>query len=78
MPYVNEHAARIESPGKYSKFRRRNIAPGIDVIFGVTGEGKAEVQAYRFAKEKYTPAEAKAWLEKHNVKPMMFENAKSE
>lgn len=76
MPYPNEHAARVGNPGKYTRFRRRTLKPGIDVIFGVTSEGKAEIQAYRFAKSKYTAEQAQAWLREHNVKPIKFEPAK--
>ena len=41
MPYPNEHAARITDPGQYEKFARKNIAPGIDIILGISG-GKSE------------------------------------
>lgn len=76
MPYPGEHAARIHDPGKYTRFRRQTIRPGVDVIFGVTKEGKAEIQAYRFSKEKFTSAQAREWLRNHEVKVMIFEPAK--
>jgi len=75
MPYANEHAARIHDPGKYTRFRRQTIRPGVDVIFGVTSAGKAEIQSYRFAKSKYTAEQAQSWLKEHNVKPIKFEPA---
>ena len=75
MPYPSEHSARIKEPHQFEKFARKNIAPGIDIILGIKG-GKAEAQAYRFKKAKFTPAEAKAWLKSHDVTPMSFEKAK--
>ena len=66
-PYPNEHSARIHEPGKYTKFRRQNGAfgPGIDVIYGITADGKAEIQAIRFDASKFTPQEVHTWLESH-------------
>jgi hypothetical protein len=81
MPYPGEHAARINDPDKYDLIRRQKdkFGPGIDVIFGVITRGRedrpAEVQAIRFDKTKFTPAEAKAWLNEHDYKPVEFEPA---
>lgn len=67
MPYPNEHASRQNDPGKYAKIRRVNnkFGEGIHAVFGVTDAGKTEVQAIRFDKTKFTPGEAKVWLEKN-------------
>lgn len=80
MPYPNEHAARINSPDKYTKLRRNNdeFGKGIDVIYGVTKDGKAEVQAIRFDKEKFTPEAAKKWLKDHDYSSSGFEEAKEQ
>lgn len=77
MPYPSEHAARINSPDKYKKTRRENdkFGSGIDVIWGITDDGKTEVQSIHFDANKYTPAEAKKWLKDHDYKPMEFEPA---
>jgi len=76
MPYPNEHAARINSPGKYDQFRRKNdaLGRGIDVIYGIKN-GKTEIQAIRFDGEKFTLEQARKWLKDHNVKPLSFEAA---
>lgn len=74
MPYPSEHAARMTDPGKYDKMRRDNIAPGIDVIYGIK-TGKSEIQAYRFDAKKFTVAEAKKWLKDHDKHPIKFEPA---
>jgi hypothetical protein len=77
MPFPNEHAARLKAPGKYIRFRRQNdkFGPGIDAIFGVTEEGAAELQAVRFAKDKFTPEQARKWLTDHDHKSIAFEAA---
>lgn len=79
-PYPNEHAARVREPDKFEKdsFRRKNIADGVDIITGrLRGETTMSVQAYRFAKEKFSADQAKAWLKSHDVKSAEFEAATS-
>jgi len=77
MPYPNEHAARLKEPSRYERFRRENdkFGPGIHAIWGITSDGKSELQAIRFDADKFTVAEAKAWLEEHGHKPILFEPA---
>lgn len=79
-PFPNEHAARLKNPDKYVSFRRRNDAggPGIDFIFGILADGGTELQAIRFDKNRYTVAQAKDWLNKHDHTPIMFEEATGE
>lgn len=75
-PYPNEHAARLKDPSQYDSFRRENDAggPGIDFIYGIK-DGTTEIQAIRFDKNRYSVAEAKKWLESHDFKPILFEEA---
>lgn len=75
MPYPGEHSARQEDPSKYKRFRRENdaLAPGVDVIWGITEDNKAEVQSIRFDSKKFTPEEAKKWLEDHKYKTVVEE-----
>jgi hypothetical protein len=77
MPYPNEHAARIHQPGQYDSFARKNIAPGVDAIFGIK-DGKSEIQAYRFDRGKFTPEQAKKWLAEHNIEYIDFEPASNQ
>jgi hypothetical protein len=77
MPFKNQHAARITDPDQYDEFRRKNIAPGIDIILGIKGE-KTETQAYRFDAEKFTFEEVKKWLKDHNIKTIMIEESISD
>jgi len=77
MPYPNEHAIRLNPPGKYERIRRQNdkFGSGIDALFGVTSDGKTEVQAIRFDKSKFTVEQAKKWLKDHDYKVTGFELA---
>lgn len=70
MPFPHEHAARQNSPTGYKTFRRKNGkgGPGIDFIFGITADGKAELQSVRFDSERFTAKQARAWLEAHDMK----------
>jgi HK97 family phage major capsid protein/HK97 family phage prohead protease len=79
-PYPNEHAARLHDPDKYTGFRRDNDAggPGIDFIYGILADGGTELQAIRFDKDRFTPSEAKAWLNEHDFKAILFEEATGE
>jgi hypothetical protein len=54
MPYPSEHACRLNEPGKYTSFARKNCEQKhdgkcIDVIYGIS-EGKSEIQALRYPK----------------------------
>lgn len=79
-PFPNEHAARLVDPDKYTSFRRDNDAggAGIDFIYGILSAGGTELQAIRFDKNRFTPAEARDWLSKHDFQPIMFEEATGE
>jgi len=78
-PYPNEHAARIKDPAQFDDFRREADAggEGIDFIYGIKS-GESEIQAIRFDKTRYTPAQAKAWLADHDYEPIEFEEATGE
>ena len=77
MPFPNEHAARLHDPDKYDSFRRDNDAggPGIDFIYGILAAGGTELQAIRFDKDRYSPAEARSWLREHDFSAILFEEA---
>jgi len=85
VPYPNEHAARVRDPGLFQagSFRSKALPKstggkgGVRMIMGrlKSGQGTMTVQAYRFPADLYTPAEARAWLKKNNVKYILFEAA---
>ena len=64
MPFPNEHACRLEDPGKFDKFNRKNCykkhdGKCIDFIFGIKA-GKSKVQALRYPKDTWSAKDARA------------------
>lgn len=76
MPFANYHAARLKDPGEFEMFRykRDALGDGVDAVYGISG-GKTELQSIRFKADKFTSAEARAWLREHEFKPILFEEA---
>jgi len=79
-PYPNEHAARLVDPEGFDRFRRVNDAggEGVDFIYGIKGDDPVVLQAIRFDAERFTPAEARKWLEDHDHQAILFEEATGE
>jgi len=77
MPYPNFHAARIIEPNKFQNIVVLETLPNGVMLYGgkLKGETSSTVQAYRFPKEKFTVTAAKKWLEEHDLKSIMFEEA---
>lgn len=77
-PYPNEHAARMSDPGRYVKVRRQNdkFGPGIHAIFGISKDGKTELQSIRFSSNKFSAEEARRWLTEHDYEAGSLEPAK--
>ena len=64
--YLREHTSRQADPDKFPRFRRdhpEGWPDGIDAIYGLTDNGTTALVSVRFLASKYTPAEARAWLE---------------
>lgn len=78
MPYPGEHAARLKPPERYKRFRRENdkFGKGIHAIWGILPDGKVELQAIRFDRKRFSPDEARKWLEEHNFELIDFEKAR--
>jgi len=51
---------------------------GIDAIWGITEDGKAELQALRFDAKRYTLDEVRKWLKEHDYEPLEVEPAERE
>lgn len=81
MPFANEHAARQTDPDRYQTFRRTHPEgwpAGVDAIMGlrmVAGKRTSEIQSVRFAADRWTPGEAREWLQAHDFKIGQFEAA---
>jgi len=82
-PYPSEHSARLQDPHQFDIFRRTrggkvwgvDVPKTIGVIWAKTKAGKIQPQALRFPKDKWTAAEARAWLKENEVKYQNFEPA---
>jgi hypothetical protein len=73
-----EHAARIVPPGEFrpQSFRRKRIAPGVTLVLAKRPRSSAtETQAIRFDAAQFSPAEARAWLERQGYHAIAFEAA---
>ena len=69
-PYPNEHACRINDPGKYDKFARKNCEMKsndkcIDVIYGIKDDN-AEIQAFRYPKDTWDADTARSHCKSHD------------
>jgi hypothetical protein len=47
------------------------VAEGVDSVFGVRG-GEADLQALYFRPERFTPAQARRWLDDLGLRPIVF------
>ena len=64
MPFANEHACRLKSPGGFDRFRRQNNwqkhdGKRIDAIFGIKS-GTSTLQAMRYPKGVWTAESARS------------------
>jgi hypothetical protein len=77
MPYPNEHAARVKSPGTCTDtVRRQTLGKGVARIACISkATGEWTTQAYRFKKDQWTASEARAWLREKKIKYTLFEPA---
>ena len=68
-PYPNEHACRLQDPGKFSAMRRgsrEHDGKKYSIIFGKVKDGETwEEQAYRYSKDTWTAADARAHCKAH-------------
>jgi hypothetical protein len=78
IPYPNEHAARVADPDSFDpqSMRSKDLGDGVRIIIGKKpGSASMVTQAYRFDKDQFTAAQARAWLKDHDIKFMDFEPA---
>lgn len=68
-PYPNEHACRLEDPGKFDSFARQNCkvkhsGKCVDFIYGIKS-GKSALQAMRYKKDVWAAGAAKSHCSSH-------------
>lgn len=57
---------RVHDPNLYSTCRRKNLTDGVDAVMCKRKDSSAwEIQALRFAKSKFSMAEARKWYADH-------------
>lgn len=64
MPFENEHACRLQSPGQFDDFRRENGAAtvdgkSVDHIYGISGDS-SELQAIRYPTSSWSADAARS------------------
>lgn len=78
-PYPNFHSARVRNPGLFLRVRVLQTTKMGVMIYGgplkTDPRGASKTQAVRFPKDKFTVAQAKAWLKEHKQKYTLFEPA---
>jgi len=67
MPYPNEHACRLRSPGAFQKGSFRRVTQGrLAIIVGrLKGKSTTTAQAYRYPRDRWSEAEARAHCREH-------------
>ncbi len=80
MPFPNFHAARVKNPGLFKTGKedwgQQKLPNGVVRIAGrLKSSNEWETQTYRFPKDKFTAAQAQAWLKENKIKPILFEPA---
>ncbi len=77
LPY--EHAARLIDPGDVitGTYRRKNVKGGsIGLLFGkVRRFGPMKLASVHFRAAHFTPGQARAWMKRHSLRPILFEAA---
>ena len=70
MPFANEHSCRLRDPGGYDRFRRgtrEHEGKAYSIIFGHPKDGGSwEEQAYRYAKDAWSAADARGHCRSHD------------
>lgn len=67
-PYPSEHACRLKDPGGYERFarmKRKHNGKEYSVIIGFKKGGGSEDQAYRYPKDTWDAADARAHCKDH-------------
>ena len=79
QPYPNEHACRVQEPGRYERFARKELEHEGKKYYAIIGffkDGGSEVQSFRYPKDVWTQAQAAEHCKEHDGKT--FEAARTE
>jgi hypothetical protein len=69
----DEHTSLLHHPVYFDSLHRKNdfIAEGVHTVFGVK-DGEAQLQAFHFPADQFTPVAAKEWLQECGLEPLLF------
>ncbi len=72
----NEHVAVLENPDQFDFLHRKNdfLAEGVHTVFGVK-DGEAQLQAFYFPEDQFTPPASTEWLQERGFEPLVFTEA---
>lgn len=59
---------RVANPKLFIRFRVKILSGGIKAVIGFKKGGGSQIQSLLFPRSRYTLAQAKAWVKKHNYK----------
>ena len=79
QPYLNEHACRVQEPGRYERFARKEFEHEGKKYYAIIGffkDGGSEVQSFRYPADVWTQAQAAEHCKEHDGKT--FEVARTE
>lgn len=71
---ASEHTAIILSPDECDSYKKKKAGNGVNLIL-CNIKGKLSAQSYTFNPKLYNPLQAKAWLQKADIKYETFEEA---
>jgi hypothetical protein len=69
----SRHVALLARATTFESLHRREdlVAEGVDSVFGVR-KGEADLQALYFKPQRFTPAQARRWLDDLGLRPILF------
>ena len=79
QPYPNEHACRVQEPGRYERFARKELeheGKKYYAIIGFLKDGGSEIQSFRYPKIFWSEKQAAEHCKEHDGKT--FEAARTE
>ena len=69
----DEHTALLHHPDDFDSLHRKNdfLAEGVHTVFGVK-DGVADLQAFYFPADQFTPVAAEEWFRERGLEPLLF------
>ncbi len=77
LPDHSDHSFALTDFNRYARLSQQpdKFEKGIHAVWGIQKDKPVELQAIRFDKALFSPAEARKWVKEHDYKPVLFEPA---